>query len=321
MEINLGGIKEKDYKEQRYGYVGEFCEGLALVKHQKTELYGYINEEYVEQIPCQFKQANDFSEGLGLVYTDTEKYFIDTTGKIALAGLDKYNHVKPFKNNRAVVDIDKHNFGYIDRTGKEVIPCQFYKAWDFSEDLAIVDTRDLSFLMKPSRKNDVLGRRFPQQKLRVIDLQGNIQDRFIGNYKLVSTGGFYNGLTPVLIYGRYSEATASHKMIRGFVDKTGKVYDDEETVEKLKTLYYSESLYEVTDSIVDNNRLYSYCSKITLLGQTFEICANSSEELIEKKKQFYTSLTKEIDKFKKTCVAEKNPKQRVKKMETKKAEN
>lgn len=137
MEINLGGIEEVCYKEQRYSYVGNWCEGLAVVKNAKTELYGYINEDYVEQIPCQFKFANDFSEGLGLVYTEKEKYFIDNTGKIALAGLDKYTYVESFKNNRAVVDIDKHNYGYIDRTGKEVIPCQFYKAWAFSEDLAI----------------------------------------------------------------------------------------------------------------------------------------------------------------------------------------
>ncbi|WP_223263975.1 WG repeat-containing protein [Paenibacillus sp. IHB B 3084] len=43
--------------------IGDFHEQRAVVKNTKTNLYGYINTKGTLVIPCQYTEANLFSEG------------------------------------------------------------------------------------------------------------------------------------------------------------------------------------------------------------------------------------------------------------------
>ena len=48
---------------------------------RKNDFYGYIDKTGKEIIPCQYKSASSFSEGLALVETaDDQKFFIDKSG-------------------------------------------------------------------------------------------------------------------------------------------------------------------------------------------------------------------------------------------------
>ena len=63
-----------------------------------------------------------FDEGLGLVQTESGYGFIDTTGKMVIP--PKYLEVKPFYEGLAAVRVgDK--WGFIDRSGELVIPPPF----------------------------------------------------------------------------------------------------------------------------------------------------------------------------------------------------
>ncbi|HEU4719450.1 MAG TPA: WG repeat-containing protein [Bacteroidia bacterium] len=69
-----------------------------------------------------------FSENFGVIYKYGKYGFIDTTGNIVVAPV--YDKVQPFHNGLAAV---RYNglWGYIDKTGKEVIPRQFISAKSF----------------------------------------------------------------------------------------------------------------------------------------------------------------------------------------------
>jgi hypothetical protein len=120
--INANG---KIVVKPRYRIVNNFSEGLAVadLKRKMTILddYGYIDFKGKIIIPARFAYANDFSEGLAAVAEPSEDL------KIAV-------------RNKTISSIDNIKFGYIDWTGKYVIPQRFYGARSFSEGLAAVTT-------------------------------------------------------------------------------------------------------------------------------------------------------------------------------------
>ncbi|MEK4734450.1 WG repeat-containing protein [Paenibacillus sp. FSL L8-0641] len=156
--------------------IGDFHEQRAVVKNTKTNLYGYINTKGTLVIPCQYTEANFFSEGKAKVtIADTkENAIIDRTGKtlshfkengeseyvftdgLALAYAPntgkigfvnasgqleipyQYKYSRGFSNGLAIVQNSKGLYGYINTAGKEVIPPQYQSGGDFSEGLAPV---------------------------------------------------------------------------------------------------------------------------------------------------------------------------------------
>ncbi|MEE4567997.1 WG repeat-containing protein [Paenibacillus polymyxa] len=156
--------------------IGDFQEQRAVVKNAKTNLYGYINTKGTLVIPCQYTEANVFSEGKAKVtIADTkENAIIDRTGKILshfkenvdseyvfteglalayapntgkigfvnasgkLAIPYQYKYSRSFSDGLAIVQNSKGLYGYINTAGKEVIPPQYKSGGDFSEGLAPV---------------------------------------------------------------------------------------------------------------------------------------------------------------------------------------
>ncbi len=85
----------------------------------------------------------DFHEGLAAVKDGEGLYgYIDKTGKEVIACKSKYvrNYVRNFHEDLAVVQDERGQYGYIDRTGKEVFACKYEYAKDFHEGLASVKT-------------------------------------------------------------------------------------------------------------------------------------------------------------------------------------
>lgn len=110
-----------------YTSARSFSEGLAVVGLSNGK-FGYINKNNQIVIPAQYDSANDFSNGLALVQNLNEKTqnqesaFIDKTGKVRLTS--KYSDVRSFSDGLALVG-NQNKFGYIDTTGKLVIPMKF----------------------------------------------------------------------------------------------------------------------------------------------------------------------------------------------------
>ena len=107
-----------------YLYVDFFSEGLAAVSDKNGT--GFVNRNGEVVIPLQFEEAEPFSDGLAVVKKKDGTYaYIDKTGKVAIDA-SKYSSAFPFYEGLAMVrSRDTHKAGFIDKTGKEVIPCQY----------------------------------------------------------------------------------------------------------------------------------------------------------------------------------------------------
>ena len=81
-----------------------YKEGMGCVMNDE-ELYGYLDLDGNQVIPCQFVYAYWFSEGLAAV---------------------------------AIREDYSRKYGYIDKTGKIVIPCQWENAYSFEHGIAKV---------------------------------------------------------------------------------------------------------------------------------------------------------------------------------------
>lgn len=304
MDINLGKIEIEDYTKNKYEYVGPFYEELALVRNQNS-LYGYINKKGVEVIPCQYEEANHFSEGLGLVCKNHQYMFLDCTGTIKLE-LSHYKKVRSFHEERAVV-ARNGKYGYIDKKGVEVISCQFVQADDFSEGLAIVKNHqyannnviDTSGVVQKQFLSDYANLKDNEKKY----LQG-LKRKFDGGYCIV--GSFHNGIAPIRCYGFYAMICGRYEAFDAYVDKDGEVYYNKREIEELDRYYKTVSKPLFLGK--KNLNLVYYCSKITFLGKTVTIKADTKEELEQKKKELLSDIktslqtfqTEELEKIEKT---------------------
>jgi hypothetical protein len=147
--------------------------------------WGYINGIGTMAIPVRFNYAEDFqTNGLAIVQEDNGSGLINTTGAYFVR--PKYSYIAPFSEGRAVVidenghyrltndsgDIltskdysymaDIHDgramvnnqqadgktmYGYVDRSGKEVIPLRYEDASDFANHRAIVKVKDNQYAL------------------------------------------------------------------------------------------------------------------------------------------------------------------------------
>ncbi len=122
--------------------------------------FGYINTKGKEIIPPVYKNAFPFSEGVALVNnSDSFEYqLIDKKGKetgvkIAQQCLECSGR---FSEGLLVVERwvnnDKRQFGFVDKTGKEVLPFIYSSARDFQNGLAIISISDYAGVIDKSGK-------------------------------------------------------------------------------------------------------------------------------------------------------------------------
>ena len=89
-------------------------------------------------IPCKWEWDNEwyneFKEDLLVVYNDSQKYgYIDKTGKEVIPC--KWAYAWNFSLGMAIVFDENDKCGFIDKTGKLVVPCTWLMARDFSDDV------------------------------------------------------------------------------------------------------------------------------------------------------------------------------------------
>lgn len=121
-------------------YNPEFSQGLAVAYDSKSISYGYINRHGEFVIKPKFDTAKPFRENLAAVSIDAgEKYgYIDIYGKMSVPA--KYEDADSFSEGLAAI-YSKGKWGYIDKTGKEVIKPIYYsiEPESFKEESVEVD--------------------------------------------------------------------------------------------------------------------------------------------------------------------------------------
>ena len=121
----------------QYDDVLSFSEGLAAVCYGFRE-WGYINKKSEIVIPIRYKEAESFSEGLAAVCNQYgEREYINTKGETAL-NLGKLYRAGSFHDGMALIARKEECYGFINKSGEEIISCQYTDADNFHEGLARV---------------------------------------------------------------------------------------------------------------------------------------------------------------------------------------
>lgn len=145
------------YKNGKYGFIDKngneaipyiydrampFSDGMAIV--MKNGKYGYVDKSGKEVIACTFDDAFSFSEGVAAVQEGDNYYVMDKSGKevFSLSSYSKGYGLFSYHEGLATVYKSVGNgssvSGFIDTSGKEVIPCIYTFCTQFSEGLAVV---------------------------------------------------------------------------------------------------------------------------------------------------------------------------------------
>lgn len=125
--------------------------GRELHPYLQHSKWGFIDDTGKVIVPAQYKNYGELSEGLIAVHNGEKWGFIDTTGKVVIDfqfddPLSITQNNPKFSEGLACVQIAaKHKakdtwnrYGYIDKSGKFVIPPVYKHAYDFSDGLAVV---------------------------------------------------------------------------------------------------------------------------------------------------------------------------------------
>lgn len=141
----LYGVIDKNGKEivpALYQEIKDFSEGLAVVK--LNDKYGFINREGKLVIPLKYNSAESFSKGKTLVRYANKNMYISVAGK-------EYEQIGDFLEGLAVVK-SNGKYGFIDKTGKEVISLKYDEVENFREGLAkVVLNKKIGYISKIER--------------------------------------------------------------------------------------------------------------------------------------------------------------------------
>ena len=94
-----------------------------LIPFRKDDVAGYLDAKGEVVIPPQFQVASTFSEGLACVCKGGLFGYIDTRGEWVIP--PRFQYANDFSDGVAGVHLGEIGWGFIDRTGKEVIPGKF----------------------------------------------------------------------------------------------------------------------------------------------------------------------------------------------------
>lgn len=116
---------------------------LYPFKDSQSGKWGFKNnKDEVVVSPCWWLVYHQFSEGMCPVINDDKKVgFVDETGKLVIPC--KYVHALDFRDGLAKVqEGGTFKIGYINHQGETVIPFKYRKGSDFEDGIATVSTAD-----------------------------------------------------------------------------------------------------------------------------------------------------------------------------------
>ena len=172
-----------------------------------------------------------------------------------------------------------------------MIPCQYLKACNFGDGLAVVEIPFFSTI------------RVGNKKIMVIDIYGNRQQQWLGQYCFFDDDSFCDGLFPLKEYIS-SSVMGEHHCITIFLDKEGVIYRNKNEVEKLNIRYQAKKKASLAPKEIDRQKLVYFCSEVTFLGTMIKLKTDSKENLRKKKKTLLADIKRVVEVAEHTLMAE-----------------
>jgi hypothetical protein len=184
-----------------YAFIGEFSEGFALYRKDREDRKYYLLDTFGTPVfdEVLFRFTSSFHDGVCLVFDETKYNFMKKDGSLLFNDSVTFEPVGRFSEGLACVRTQINSqsngdyfLGFVDKSGKYVIPPKYKVGGDFQFGRAFVRTTD------------------DHKDLDCIDSSGRLQFRL----KNVDHHSFYRG-TLALFYidGKYH-----------YINKYGKVY-------------------------------------------------------------------------------------------------
>lgn len=229
-----------------------------LMSVKKGEKWGYLDTKGTWAIHPKYADTNTFSAGLaGVVEVDGTAGFINTKGEWVIRLEKAHPNYMGFSEGLAgVFDETEGKYGFIDSSGKFVIPPRFREVREFAEGRAAVCVMENDETGWPLRKWGVIDREgefvvpprfetvwsFEEGMAKAVDENGNgFVDRsgkLVIPCKFRTVDPFHNGLAYVRVGGFDDENSWS-----GYIDKHGEFVWRPKNFKK-KDKAYSVSLSE-----------------------------------------------------------------------------
>ncbi|GAB4134599.1 MAG: hypothetical protein Fur0041_08050 [Bacteroidia bacterium] len=126
--------------------------GDGLFRVMKNKKYGFADAKGKMVIPAEWDYAVAFSEGKAIVVKGNQASIINKQGKILAGNLGSGAGLYRFNAGLARCRAEDGRYGFLDETGKRVIPVQFDAADDFDPEdkVAIVSKNDQYGLINTS---------------------------------------------------------------------------------------------------------------------------------------------------------------------------
>lgn len=132
----------------RFDYAREFQDnGLAIVGVKDRE--GAIDKSGAFRVEPRFYSINDFSEGLAVAMDERGFHVIDTQG--AMVTSKPYDYISAYRDGRASFSVREGDgpnlYGYLDPSGREVIPARYLEGGDFADGKAVVKIAEKEYAL------------------------------------------------------------------------------------------------------------------------------------------------------------------------------
>lgn len=143
--INEQG-KEIVVPDGKYTWGQDFSQGMAAVgkldEGGEIKSAGYINKTGALVVPLIYQHGKSFNENMAAVMKNGKWGYINKSGTLVIAC--QYKDAKRFKSGLAAVgkevatneEEDETLYGFIDKTGKQVIPFRYTTVADFRETIS-----------------------------------------------------------------------------------------------------------------------------------------------------------------------------------------
>ncbi|HVI42246.1 MAG TPA: WG repeat-containing protein [Anaerovoracaceae bacterium] len=143
---------------------------------KKDGKHGYISENGKVLVPAIYDYTSPFSEGIGILWKDGKVAFVNTKGKLITKFV--YDNAQYFHEGLGGFMKGDANWGYIDKTGKEVIPATYANPADFINGYANIQKADESYIRVES----------PIKKYRKINVYLNDKWIYLDQEPMIKSG-------------------------------------------------------------------------------------------------------------------------------------
>jgi len=151
-DTELMGIKDEGdnpITEAKFSYIYEFVGDYAVVA-DATGLFGIINPQAQEVIPCTWEHLTIDEETQQLIFSENNKMGVmDMQQKVLIPA--KFDYLMPFIDGHAVFSEDLKN-GLINLKGETVLPATYDNIVEYSPTWAIAIENDLYYLVNIQTK-------------------------------------------------------------------------------------------------------------------------------------------------------------------------